>query len=151
LLCIILFFSCNNKIQNTETWLSYGPGKLDTNQSISLLDLENRMKLKKSELLLDFKGKLTEVCSKAGCWITIKKTDGSDLRIIFKDHFTIPPKTKIGTDVFIHGLVYWDSIPLDLLKHYAEDAGKSEKEIAKINQSPFELNVEADAIGFFKK
>jgi hypothetical protein len=66
--------------------------------------------------------------------------------IRFKNHFTIPPATPSGTESFIHGVAYWDTVSVKALRHYAEDAGKSIEEINKITQPEFKLNFEGDGI-----
>lgn len=144
---ICLGVACTAKKENNSNWKAYGPEKVDSTKAISMADLETQMKGVEGEKSFTLRGSISEVCSKAGCWITVKKADGSTMRVVFKDHFTIPPKTKLGTEAFIHGVAYWDSIPVELLRHYAEDANKSEKEIASI-ETKFELNFEADGITF---
>ena len=64
----------------------------------------------------------------------------------FKNHFTIPPSTPVGTEAYIHGVAYWDTVSVKALRHYAEDAGKSVEEINKITQPEFKLNFEGDGI-----
>ena len=46
----------------------------------------------------------------------------------------------------LHGTATMDTITVEDLQHYAEDAGKSKEEIAKITEPEFELNFEADGI-----
>jgi hypothetical protein len=82
--------------------------------------------------------------SKEPMTCTIKA--GKPLMIRFKNHFTIPPSTPIGTDAFIHGVAYWDTVSVKALRHYAEDAGKSMEEINQITQPEFKLNFEGDGI-----
>ncbi|MFT5777186.1 MAG: hypothetical protein ACI837_000117 [Crocinitomicaceae bacterium] len=93
-----------------------------------------------------FQGTITEVCAKAGCWVSVDKGDGETFMVRFKDHFTIPPDTKPGTVAYFHGVAFNDSVPVDLLQHFAEDAGKSPEEIAEITEPKFELGFTADGI-----
>ena len=143
--------SCSTEVKSEEKeMISYGPTKVDVKKAISVKDLLAQMEAVKGEKTVTFEADLQEVCSKAGCWVNIKKDDGETFMVRFKDHFTIPPKTKIGTHAFFHGRAYWDTIPVDLLQHFAEDAGKSPEEIAKITEPSFELAFEADGITFEK-
>jgi hypothetical protein len=95
-----------------------------------------------------FEGKITEVCSNAGCWVNIDRGNGESFMVRFKDHFTIPLNTKIGSTAYLHGLAYMDTVQVEDLKHFAQDAGKSEAEIEKITKPEYSLNFEADGILF---
>ena len=64
----------------------------------------------------------------------------------FKDHFTIPIDTKIGTVAYMHGTANWDTVSVEMLKHFAEDAGKSKAEIDQITEAKYVLGFEADGI-----
>jgi hypothetical protein len=68
----------------------------------------------------------------------------------FKDHFTIPPATPSGTNAFMHGIIFMDTVSVEMLQHFAEDAGKSKEEIQKITAPKFEMNFRADAITLVK-
>ena len=73
------------------------------------------------------------------------------MMVRFKDHFTIPTKTEVGTEAYFHGRAYWDTVSVELLRHFAEDAGKSKEEIEKITEPKFEMGFEADGIALVKK
>jgi hypothetical protein len=155
LLAFPLLFSCSNSTEKKEAekeveMISYGPTKVNVDKAISTEEMLAEMKDEKGEKNFTFEAEIAEVCSKAGCWINIKKGDGSTFMVRFKDHFTIPPKTKIGTKAYLSGVAYWDTIPVDLLKHFAEDAKKSKEEIEKITEPKFELAFESDGITFVK-
>lgn len=135
---------------NEKEMISYGPTKVDVSKAISVKELLAQMESEKAEKTITFEADISEVCSKAGCWINVKKADGTTFMVRFKDHFTIPPKTTIGTHAFLHGRAYWDTIPVEMLQHFAEDAGKSPEEISKITEAKFELAFEADGITFEK-
>ncbi len=92
---------------------------------------------------------IDEVCAKAGCWINIKQEGAKDnMMVRFKDHFTIPTDTKIGTMAYLHGDLFMDTVSVDMLRHYAEDAGKSQDEIEKITQPLMTMGFIADGIKF---
>lgn len=124
----------------------YGPVKVDTSKAISVAEMMTAFKSKSEEMEFTFLAPIEEVCSKAGCWINVEKGNGEKFMVRFKDHFTIPPKTKIGTEAYLHGVAYWDTVSVDLLKHFAEDAGKSKEEIDMITKPKFEMGFEADGI-----
>lgn len=146
---IALFISCDsNETKESQVQLgkSYGKVKVDTAQAISVDEMLNTFKDKTGEMEFTFVAPIEEVCSKAGCWINVDTGNGETFMVRFKDHFTIPPKTKVGTEAYIHGMAHWDTVTVELLQHFAEDAGKSKEEIAKITEPKFELGFEADGI-----
>lgn len=130
--------------------ISYGTYDVNVNKAVTVSEISSKMEKDKSEQEFTFKADISEVCSNAGCWINVKKPDGTPLMVRFKDHFTIPINTPIGTEAYLHGTAYWDTIPVDMLQHFAEDAGKSEEEIAKITAPKYELSFEADGIKIVK-
>lgn len=130
---------------------SYGPVKVDVKKAISV-----------EEMLADFEGKngsaeytieanLSAVCVKAGCWVNIDKGNGETFMARFKDHFTIPPDTEIGTGAYLHGVASMDTISVADLQHYAFDAGKSQEEIDQITEPQYNLSFIADGITLKKK
>lgn len=125
---------------------SYGPVKVDVAKAISVQDMLKKYEGKSGEMEFTFEGKLNEICSKAGCWVNIDKGNGETFMVRFKDHFTIPPDTKVNTEAYLHGVMFRDTISVDMLRHFAEDAGKSPEEIAKITKPKIELGFTADGI-----
>ena len=152
LLLLTMFVSCNTNEQKKEEkqMLEFGPKKVQIDQAISVDDMLKQMESAKEEKYFTIEGTINEVCSKAGCWINIEKPGGETFMVRFKDHFTIPTKTEVGTKAYFSGNAYWDTIPVDMLKHFAEDAGDSQEEIDKITEPKFELGFEADGITFEK-
>lgn len=135
-----LMTSCGGSQKN------YGPVEVDPSKAISAKEMLAEMDGASETKEFTFEGELTEVCSKAGCWVNIDKGDGETFMVRFKDHFTIPTDTKVGASAYFHGTAYGDTIPVDMLQHFAEDAGKSKEEIDAITEPSFELGFEADGI-----
>jgi hypothetical protein len=124
----------------------YGIVKVDETAAISVAELVTQMDKSKDPQTVTIKAPLSAVCQNAGCWVQVSKPDEKPLMVRFKNHFTIPPKTPIGTESYIHGVAYWDTVSVKALRHFAEDAGKSLEEINKITQPEFKLNFEGDGI-----
>ncbi|MGN6163752.1 MAG: DUF4920 domain-containing protein [Flavisolibacter sp.] len=78
------------------------------------------------------KAKVVEVCKAEGCWIKVQKKDGSAMMVRSKDHAFLMPENIVGKTVLIEGSATVKEVSEEMRKHYAEDAGKSKKEIAKI-------------------
>lgn len=96
------------------------------------------------------KGEISQVCSKMGCWVKINQSAGDPFMVRFKDHFTIPTDTEAGTMAVLHGVAYRDTVTVEMLQHFAEDAGESEEEIAKITAPEINFGFEADGIKLLK-
>jgi len=96
-------------------------------------------------------GPISAVCQMAGCWITIDKANGESVRVMFKDHFTIPIETTEGTEVVLNGMAQLDTISIDLQKHFLDDAKEageevSEEEYAAITEDKIEVSFVANGI-----
>jgi len=75
-----------------------------------------------------FKGRITQVCQKEGCWLMIE-SKAQAARIKTKDHAFVIPKDSKGEVVVFGELKRVDLAP-EVAKHLAEDAGEP-AEIAK--------------------
>ena len=91
-------------------------------------------------------GKVNEVCQAKGCWMTIAAGNGEEMMVKFKDYGFFMPKDISGREVVMHGMAYYQITPVDELRHYAEDAGKSEEDIALITEPKRELRFLADGV-----
>lgn len=91
-------------------------------------------------------GKVKEVCQAKGCWMTVDLEDGNEVMVKFKDYGFFVPKNIAGEEVIINGKAFVSEIPVSELRHYAEDAGKSEAEIAAITEPKRTLSFEADGV-----
>ncbi len=77
---------------------------------------------------------VSEVCKMKGCWMRLADDTGSDVMVRFVDYGFFVPKDIDGREVIVEGKAYSTVIGVDDLRHYAEDAGKSKEEIAKITE-----------------
>lgn len=151
----MLLVSCAGKDGKTvnpiQLGKSYGPEKVDTSKAITVSEMLKDFGNGMSEKEYTFIGDIREVCSKAGCWINVEKGNGETFMVRFKDHFVIPPKTEVGSQAYVRGIAFMDTTSVELLQHFAEDAGISQEEIDKITEPKFELGFEADGITLIKK
>lgn len=60
---------------------------------------------------------------------------GEDMRVTFKDYGFFVPKDLQGERVVMEGVLKRAITSVEELRHYAEDAGKSNEEIQAIQQS----------------
>jgi hypothetical protein len=93
-------------------------------------------------------GKVQEVCQKKGCWMTLVSDQPGqpEMRVTFKDYAFFMPKDLSGKRVVVDGYAYVETTPVDVLRHYAEDAGKSKEEIAAITEPKREVSFEASGV-----
>lgn len=93
-------------------------------------------------------GKVQEVCQKKGCWMTIVSDEPGkpEMRVTFKDYAFFMPKDLSGKKVVVDGYAIVETTPVDVLRHYAEDAKKSQAEIEAITEPKRELAFEAAGV-----
>lgn len=110
---------------------------------------------KKAKETPEFNGKVTgvvqEVCQVKGCWMKVKMDNGETMRVTFKDYGFFVPKDIAGRTIVMDGIAKTKTTSVDELRHYAEDAGKSKEEIAKITEPKKELTFVADGVLVAKK
>lgn len=93
-------------------------------------------------------GQIDNICQVKGCWMNIK--DGTTIQesvfVQFKDYAFFVPKDASGKEVVIEGIAYRELTPVEELRHYAEDAGQSKEEIAKITEPKEEIRFMAKGV-----
>ncbi len=100
----------------------------------------------KPEMPTKVQGTVESVCKVKGCWMKVKTTDGQTMRVTFKDYGFFVPKDIVGKEVVFEGIAQQTTTSVAELKHYAEDAGKSKAEIAKITEPEKALTFVADGV-----
>jgi hypothetical protein len=128
---------------------SFGPNKVDTTNALSTKELLAQFK-GKTEMDATFKAKINETCSKAGCWINIEKENGETFMVRFKDHFTIPVNTKVGTYAYMSGKAIQDTVSVEMQQHFLEDANAPQKDIDAITKVKYGMTFIADGIELVK-
>ena len=137
-------FSCSSNKNNKNNFTFYGTEI--SNDSILNFMLEKEIVMKQGLKPCKLKGEIVETCSKKGCWMTLD-TGEDTLFIKFRDYgFFVPVDSVEGKTAVIQGDLFLDTTSVEMLKHYAEDAGKSEEEIALITEPSFELGFIADGV-----
>lgn len=92
------------------------------------------------------KGKVAEVCKAEGCWIRLEKADGSNMMVRVKNHAFLMPENIVGKTVLVEGTAVVKTETEEMRKHYAEDAGKSKEEIARIKGSQKDVQFSATGV-----
>jgi hypothetical protein len=90
-------------------------------------------------------GKVVEVCKAEGCWLRMETANGSML-IKMKDHAFLVPLSMNGKTIVAAGTATLKETSVEMLRHYAEDAGKTKEEIAAIKEPKKEITMQAKGI-----
>lgn len=107
--------------------------KIDEEGVQAMIDLETGMKGKDS-LNIKVAAVAKEVCKKKGCWMKVETASGDMMRVTFKDYGFFVPKDISGKELIMQGTAYKDTTSVEDLRHYAQDGGASEEEIAAITE-----------------
>lgn len=95
---------------------------------------------------LKIEGKIESCCQKKGCWTEVFVNDSETVHVTFKDYGFFVPKDAGGKTIIMRGVAKYDTTNVEMLRHLAEDAGKSKEEIAKITEPEYDLVFEADGV-----
>ncbi len=90
-------------------------------------------------------GKVSEVCKAEGCWVRMETKTGSML-VKMKDHAFLVPVALEGKTIVVDGIATFKETSVEQLRHFAEDAGKSQKEIEQIKDPKKEIVFQATGI-----
>lgn len=115
------------------------PGKLD-----------KKLKTAKKLENVAVKGKVTDVCDKKGCWLTVETDNNEKFFVKMKDYAFFVPTALKGKEVLLEGSAETKIISVDEQKHYAEDAKKSQAEIDAITKPQEEIRFVATGIKVLK-
>lgn len=142
LIFLISFSSFSQNQNNTEKY--YG-------EEFSVLDIKdyesNKQKfIADTENLIKIEGQILSSCPMKGCWMKIK-SDEDTILVRFKDYgFFVPKEGIAGDKTIINGKLSVDTLSIALLRHYAEDAGKSLEEINRITEPEVSMTFLADGV-----
>jgi hypothetical protein len=106
---------------------------IDAEGAKTMADLSAEMEGKDS-LTIKVAAVAQDVCKKKGCWMKVETASGDMMRVTFKDYGFFVPKDITGKEVVMEGTAYADTTSVEDLRHYAEDGGATEEEIAAITE-----------------
>ena len=105
----------------------------------------------KDSLAIKISAPIVDVCQKKGCWMNVDLGDGKQMMVRFKDYGFFVPLDAGGRNVVMDGVAFREVLSVDMLRHYAEDGGKSKEEIEKITEPETRLSFEASGVLVYKK
>jgi hypothetical protein len=97
-------------------------------------------------LKIKFASNIKEVCTKKGCWMKLPLNDTEEAMVTFKDYGFFMPLDAKDREVIVEGKAFMKETSVAELQHYAEDAGKTREEIAKITIPKKEFSFEANGV-----
>lgn len=95
---------------------------------------------------VQFQSEVQGVCAKKGCWMKLELPEEQNAHVTFNNYGFFVPKDSQGHSMQVNGVAFIEQTDVKTLKHYAEDAGKSEEEIAKITEPKLNYRFIADGV-----
>ena len=120
--------------------------KITTEGTLSFADVVRKVQGGNDFSDVKFTAKITDVCPKKGCWLKLETPQGEEVMVKMKDYAFFLPVAAKGKQVVIEGEVIMKTTSIAELKHYAEDAKKSQAEIDAIKEPKKEVRVTAKGI-----
>ena len=130
--------------QSNKNFDTYG-------QSFDIAGINN-YKVEKESLLNNpqddtkLEGQILSTCPMKGCWMKMS-VEQDTILVRFKDYgFFVPKSGAEGKSAIINGKLSVDTLSVAQLRHYAEDAGKSNEEVSKIINPEITISFLADGV-----
>lgn len=153
---IFTFLSCdeNQKQQGNKekaeelAYHSYGE-EISSDPSLSSAEMQEKYEeLNPGDTInVSFLTTVNSVCKKKGCWMTLDlPEEEEDVMVTFKDYGFFVPKEIERKEVIVNGKAYIAEVSVEEQKHYAEDNGKTDAEIAAITEPKRTLSFLADGV-----
>lgn len=148
-LCVSGYVFSQEEIPSAKAGVEYGAG-VKAGKTINVKELGHALATD-SVYNGVITGKVTEVCVKKGCFMKVERPDNADpIMVRFKDYGFFMPEDIVGKTVLLDGVAKVKESSVAQLKHFAEDAGKSEAEIAKITSPKIDIEIIASGVKIMK-
>ena len=92
-----------------------------------------------------FTTEILENCEKKGCWMTVD-AGSEEVRVSFKDYDFFVPLDSKGHVTTLNGELFYDTLTVDELRHYAMDANATQDSLDKITEPIITLSYEATGV-----
>jgi hypothetical protein len=131
--------------QDSEAGRMYYGSVIDLDGAVDAQGLRSALKTE-GRAAVRFEGEITGTCAKKGCWMDV--ASGEDTVFVrFLDYgFFVPTEGAEGKRTVVEGEAFFDTLTVDMLRHYAEDAGESEAYIAAISEPELQLAFTATGV-----
>ena len=145
---LVVLAACQPKKEQVSN--TYGEA-IVTDQAATLASLSNQVTGKDS-VILTLKGTIEKTCANKGCWMSVQDENGVATRVTFKDYgFFVPTEGAEGKEVVFSGVAKRKVTDVATLRHFAEDAGKTQAEIDAITTPVEEIEFVANGVVIYDK
>tara|TARA_R110002072_G_scaffold70522_26_gene170256 strand:- start:351 stop:851 length:501 start_codon:yes stop_codon:yes gene_type:complete len=156
LVSLAMLSACNNttnqeeekiETENTEITVDYQyygdtisqDGAIEASELYAMLE-------GKDSVMVKVKGVVNQSCKVKGCWMKMDVGDGQEMRVSFKDYGFFVPTNLAGETATIEGIAKITTTSVEDLKHFAQDGGQSEEEIAAITEPEVSISYVATGV-----
>lgn len=147
-LSAVLLFACHitpRPVQAQDGVKSYG-ARITPDGAISTAEFANAMSTQDS-MATKVDCEIITSCTVKGCWMDVKMPDGGVMKVKFVDYgFFVPKQGLEGKRAILQGTASRETMTVEMLRHYAEDAGKSKEEVAAITEPRHTLSFLAEGV-----
>jgi hypothetical protein len=148
-----VLMSCTPQVELPQTPIDLTSAEVFGTEfiAVSAYDVDTALGMLTDEtpVAMNLEGTVTTVCQQKGCWMKLTATDGREVRVKFKDYDFFVPMDGAGRKVVMTGEGYIEETSVITLRHYAEDAGKSEEEVNAITEPAKEYIFVASGVAMF--
>jgi len=152
--CLFFVIACKEQKNTAEdskkepvAYLSFGEKITDENVISKEVMAEKFNTLKEGDTIdVKFASSINEVCKSKGCWMKLDLGDEKESMVRFTDYGFFMPLDSDNKEVIVDGRAFVTKISVKEQRHYAEDAGKTKEEIARITEPKFTYAFEADGV-----
>ena len=121
-------------------------GEIITSDNIVDYSMAKELVIDQGIISTKIEGTILETCAKKGCWIRLK-ADNDTLFVRFKDYgFFVPTSGVEGKTAILQGEAKYETLKVEEVRHYAEDAGKSKEEIELITEPEYIFSFTATGV-----
>lgn len=136
----------NQQAEATQDYVSFG-AEITADDAV---DAEAMMALyadlkQGDTIAAKFQAPVNSVCKMKGCWMRLAVGE-QEAFVKFKDYGFFVPKYLSEVEVIVSGKAYVSQTSVEDLKHFAQDAGKSQEEIDAITEPELSLDFMADGV-----
>jgi len=129
-----------------EVIRSFYGDSITVENAITIAELNQQM-LGKDSLLTKVSATISQTCAKMGCWMDVDMGNGEVMTVFMRNHsFFVPTQGCEGKVAIFEGKAYLDTLSVENLIHFAEDAGKSAEEIALITEPKPTISFDAKGV-----
>ncbi|WP_339888959.1 DUF4920 domain-containing protein [uncultured Flavobacterium sp.] len=151
---LVAFVSCKKETEAevavTEPQVEYAVfgDSINTDGVLSYQEMTSKFgDLKEGDTVnLKFSSTIKNVCQEKGCWMNVALDNDKESFVKFKDYAYFVPMNAENKEVVVSGKAYVSEVSVADLKHYAEDAGKSQAAIDSIKEPKKKYLFMADGV-----